>query len=156
MGHRVLHDETLDHGALLSRDGGIRRGLILLCALAALVPGAAAGVDGLPAAPARPAAHDDAIPQGPSVDERLAEIARRIQRSLRYPPIARERGATGEALVAFEVRSDGAPERIELAASSGSSSLDRAALRAVAEAAPLPFVYGRIQVPVRFALEPAE
>jgi len=128
----------------------------LLCAVAALVPGAAVGVDGLPAAPARPAAHDDAMPRGPSVDERLAEIARRIQRALRYPPIARERGATGEALVAFEVGSDGAPARIELVGTSGSGALDRAALRAVAEAAPLPFVYGRIQVPVRFALEPAE
>jgi protein TonB len=132
-------------------------------ATAWLVPAAAAGVEALPAPEANPAgappphpteAHRDAVPQGPSVDERLVEIARRIQRALRYPPIARERGATGEALVAFEIRSDGTPERVELARTSGSGALDRAALRAVADAAPLPFVYGRIHVPVRFALEP--
>ena len=72
---------------------------------------------------------------------------------VRYPAIARERGATGEAMVAFEIASDGKPEAIELAETSGSGALDRAALSAVADAAPLPFVYGRIQVPVRFALD---
>ena len=90
------------------------------------------------------------------MEARLAEIARRVQRSLHYPAIARGRGVIGEAMVAFEIGADGAPHDIALAESSGSGALDRAALHAVAEAAPLPFVYGRIQVPVRFALDSAQ
>ena len=106
-----------------------------------------------PAVAARPPPHQDAAPRGPGVEERLAEIARRVQRSLHYPAIARSRGVIGEALVAFEIGADGSPRSIALVETSGSGALDRAALRAVAEAAPLPFVYGRIQVPVRFALD---
>lgn len=110
----------------------------------------------LPAVAARPPAHLDAAPRGPGVQARLAEIARRVQDSLHYPPIARSRGVVGEATVGFEVGADGHPRGIALAATSGSGALDRAALRAVAEAAPLPFVYGRIQVPVRFALDASD
>ncbi len=94
----------------------------------------------------------DAAPPAPRVDERLAEIARRIQGASRYPAIARERGVSGEALVSFEIRADGRPGRLELVESSGSGALDRAALEAVERAAPLPFVYGRVTAPVRFTL----
>src|SRR5262249_49624348 len=92
---------------------------------------------------------------GPSLDERLGEIATRIQRALRYPAIARTRGVAGEALVAFEIGADGSPRRLELVTSSGSGALDRAALEAVERAAPLPFVCGRVTTPVRFHLAPA-
>ena len=110
-------------------------------------------VEALPRVDARPPVYFDAVPRGPSVDERLAEIARRVQQASRYPPIARERGATGEALVAFEIGANGRAKHIELTETSGNGALDRAAVRAVAEAAPLPFVYGRILVPLRFTLE---
>jgi protein TonB len=118
--------------------------------LAAALAGPASGEPATPT-PASPVV--DAAPSGPSVDERLAEIARRIQRASRYPAIARERGVVGEALVAFEIGADGRPARLELVASSGSGALDRAALDAVERAAPLPFVYGRVTTPVRFTLD---
>lgn len=97
--------------------------------------------------------HTDAAPRGPGVEERLAEIASRVQHASRYPAIAQARGASGEAVVGFEIGPDGAPRDLALAETSGSGALDRAALSAVADAAPLPFVFGRIQVPVRFALD---
>jgi TonB family protein len=130
---------------------------LLLAALALACAAAAAGAEpALPPVDARPLPYTDAVPAGPSVEERLAEIARRVQGVSRYPAIARERGASGEALVAFEIGPGGAPRGLELVQTSGSGALDRAALRAVAEAAPLPFVHGRIQVPVRFALDTEE
>jgi protein TonB len=96
---------------------------------------------------------EDASPARDSVDARLAEIARRVQEASRYPAIASRRGATGEALIAFEVGPRGVPRELVVARSSGSGALDNAALRAVEAAAPLPFVYGRISVPVQFTLE---
>ena len=95
----------------------------------------------------------DAVPPGPSVAERLTEIRRRIQAALVYPPLARLERVEGEALVHFEVDRDGAPRELRVFRTSGKPSLDRAAIRAVAAAAPLPWVYGRLEVPVRFELE---
>lgn len=106
----------------------------------------------LPAVAARPPAYTDAAPRGPSVNERLAEIARRVQAESQYPPLARQRGVAGTSEVSFEVGSAGVPVRIETAETSGHPILDRAARRAVEDAAPLPFVYGRITVPVEFQL----
>jgi protein TonB len=117
---------------------------MLLCALA-LGTGVAAG--------AEPPRHMDALPPAPSVEERLVEIQRRIQRAVVYPPMARAQGIEGIALLQFEIRHDGEPAAVEVAHSSGHSILDRAAERSVHLAAPLPWVYGRIEVPVRFALE---
>jgi len=44
----------------------------------------------------------DAFPRGPSVEERLAEIRRRIQDAVEYPPLARRRRLEGVARVAFD------------------------------------------------------
>jgi len=96
----------------------------------------------------------DAIPRGPSVEERLAEIRRRIQRAVEYPPRARKRGLEGVATVGFEIdRADGRAREIQLVDSSGHPSLDRAAEQSVVRAGALPWVYGRLQVPVRFDLD---
>ena len=94
----------------------------------------------------------DAVLPRPTASERLAEIARRVQQVASFPPIARARGLEGEALVAFEITREGAPHKIHTVRSSGSVALDRAAERAVSDAAPLPWVYGEVIVPVRFAL----
>jgi protein TonB len=126
----------------------VRRRAVVSALLVLSLAGVAASEP--PAAKPPPAV--DAAPLGPSVDQRLAEIARRIQRASRYPAIARERGVSGEALVGFEVGGDGRPSRLKLVVSSGSGALDRAALDAVERAAPLPFVYGRVTAPVRFSL----
>ncbi len=103
---------------------------------------------------ARPPAVD-AIPRGPSVEARLAEIRRRVQAALRYPGVGRMRGLEGVARVGFELDRDGTPRELALVRSSGHRTLDRAALRSVTEAAPLPWVYGRVVIPVHFELEEA-
>jgi len=123
-------------------------------ALVAIVALAAWGLgEEARAQPAGPHAPVDAAPSGPSLDARLAEIQRLIQQALVYPPIERKRGAAGEALVAFHIDGAGRAASIELARSTGYPLLDRAALRAVAAAGPLPYVYGRLEVPVRFQLD---
>jgi protein TonB len=94
----------------------------------------------------------DAAPPVVPVQERLAEIQRHVQATLRYPESARARGIDGEAQVAFVIGPDGHARDVALLASSGSSALDRAAERAVREAGPLPRVLGRVRIPVRFEL----
>jgi protein TonB len=100
-----------------------------------------------------PAPWLDAVPQGPSVAARLEEIRRRVEAALAYPPDARWRDQGGAALVEFEIGSDGRAREVRLARSSGLASLDRAATRAVEDAGELPYVYGRLRIPVRFALD---
>lgn len=95
----------------------------------------------------------DAVPRAPSVDERLGRIRDRIQAALIYPPSARWRELEGVTRVRFEIDATGHAERLETSGSSGHWILDRAAERAVKDAAPLPFVWGRLEVPVHFALE---
>jgi len=113
----------------------------------------AAGTDELAAVESLEVRLVDAVPQGPSVAARLAEIRRRIQAALVYPPLARMKRIEGEALVRFEIEHDGTARDVVVHRSSGKPSLDRAAALAVAEAEPLPWVYGRLEVPVRFELE---
>ena len=110
--------------------------------------GAVAGAAGVDAA--LPAV--DAAPQGVPVQERLAEIQRRVQAALHYPESARARGVAGQARVGFEVQADGRAAHVALLESSGSAALDRAAQRAVREADGLPPVLGRVAIPVRFEL----
>jgi protein TonB len=94
----------------------------------------------------------DALPDAPSAEERLTEIRRRIQAALVYPPAARRRGLEGVARVQFEIGAEGRADRIELVRSSGHALLDRAAREGVVAAGVLPRVYGRVEVPVHFAL----
>ncbi|MGH0030682.1 MAG: energy transducer TonB [Myxococcota bacterium] len=105
---------------------------------------------------AEPAAAPDVAARGPSIEERLAEIQRRVQAGAHYPESARARGVHGEARMGFAVSPDGRAEDVELLASSGSLALDRAAERAVREARALPRVVGRVAIPVRFALRPSD
>lgn len=123
-----------------------------LCALLLLAPTPAAAQE-LAAAGVEDVRFVDAAPVGPSVAERLAEIRRRIQAALEYPPLARSQRLEGETLVHFDIEHDGTPRGVEVHRSSGRPSLDRAATRAVDAAAPLPWVYGRLEVPVRFELD---
>ncbi len=98
---------------------------------------------------------EDAFPEGVSVDARLEEIRRRIQAAVVYPHTARARRLEGVATVGFEIdRSSGLAHGIRLVDSSGHPSLDRAAERSVVRAGELPWVYGHLEVPVRFHLQP--
>ena len=92
------------------------------------------------------------MPQGPRLEDRLLLIRERIQAALVYPPLARLRRLEGVALVRFAIAADGRPRELAVAGSTGHAILDRAALAAVEAAAPLPWVYGRLEVPVRFEL----
>jgi Meckel syndrome type 1 protein len=94
----------------------------------------------------------DAVTRGPSVDERLAIIAKRVQAAATYPALAQVRRVQGTSVVVFEIGADGAARDVAVATSSGSPQLDRAAERAVRDAGALPWVYGRLEVPVRFEL----
>jgi len=94
----------------------------------------------------------DASSSGPTVAERFAAIQRRVHEVVDYPPIARAREVTGESQIEFAIDRAGQPIDIVAIESSGSALLDRAAVRAVEQAAPLPWIHGRIIVPVRFEL----
>ena len=98
------------------------------------------------------AAIEDAVPLGPRVDDRLLVIRERIQAALVYPPLARLRQLEGVAHVRFAIAEDGRPQDLSVAGSTGHAILDQAALAAVEAAAPLPWVYGLLEVPVRFEL----
>ena len=119
--------------------------LAAVAASAAAEEGAAAGVAAVRVV--------DATPRGPSVVERLREIRRRIQRALVYPPLARSQELEGETLVRFEISHGGGAREVRVHRSSGMPTLDRAAVRAVEAAAPLPWVYGVLEVPVTFELD---
>jgi TonB family protein len=95
---------------------------------------------------------DDAMPQGPSVANRLALIREKIQNALEYPPLARLHDSDGDALVRFEIGRSGSAENIRVVRSSGHDRLDTSAVRAVETASPLPWVYGPLEVPVHFEL----
>jgi protein TonB len=97
----------------------------------------------------------DAIPRGPSMAERLEVIRRRLQSALVYPPLARRRGIEGTTTIEFEIGPAGRAADVRTTASSGSDLLDRAAERCAVDAGPLPRVLGRLEVPIRFALESA-
>ncbi len=94
----------------------------------------------------------DAVPAGPSVAERLAEIQRRIQAALVYPPAARERGLAGVAELEFAIGPSGRARDLRLVASSGHDLLDQAARESVVAAGALPQLGGRLRVPVRYDL----
>ena len=126
---------------------------LLLLAFALVGVSAPAAADEIAAVETAGVRFVDAVPLGPSVASRLAEIRRRIEAALVYPPLARLQRVEGEALVRFEIGHDGAPREVRVFRTSGKPSLDRAATRAVAAAAPLPWVYGRLEVPVCFELE---
>lgn len=123
--------------------------LALLLAAGSALP--AARAEDAVATPGR----QDAQPSGPSVDERLDEIRRRLAAALEYPPIARRLELEGTAWLRFEIDRQGVAHDVEVSRSSGHDVLDRAALRSVERAGPLPWVYGRIEVPIRFALDGA-
>jgi len=131
----------------------MRRGALALALALALAPTRAGPARAGPAAapPAAPGAVD-VVPQGPSLDERLAEIRRRVQRALVYPPLARLRGLEGTTRLEFEIGADGRARGVAVAHSSGSGLLDRAAERALRAAGELPYVWGRLSLPVGFVL----
>ena len=132
------------------------RGLAIAALGAAIAGSVAARAESPPARHAAAPvaiASEDAVTRGPSVDERLEQIRARIQAALVYPPLARRLELTGITWLRFSIDSQGTAREVELARSSGHRILDQAARRTLDRAGRLPWIYGRIEVPVRFALE---
>jgi len=98
---------------------------------------------------------DDAMPQGPSLADRLAIIREKIQNALEYPALARLHDSDGDALVRFEIDRTGSAQNVRVVRSSGHDRLDTSAVHAVETASPLPWVYGPLEVPVHFRLTAA-
>ncbi len=129
-----------------------RRARGLVCALLL-----AAGATGMPAGAGPGEGFDpgfqDGLPAGPSLTARIDEIRRRVQGAVVYPARARARGWSGVAHIRFAIGVDGHAEQVETVRSSGFRLLDRAAEQGARDAGRLPHVYGKLEVPVRFALE---
>ncbi len=121
--------------------------IALLLALAGLAP--ASAQEPVAAAPVEV----DFIPMGPSPQQRLEEIRRRVQAAIVYPARARERGFEGTARIQFQVGDDGLAREITTVESSGHAILDSAAERGAREAGQLPPLYGWIRIPVEFDLK---
>jgi protein TonB len=131
----------------------MRRALVavaLVCGTVAFAP--PAGADPPTRLASRPSDGIDAAPRGVPLADRIEQIRARVQAAASYPALAQVRRVEGTSVVGFEIAPDGAPRAIEVAATSGFPILDRAATRAVADAGRLPWVYGRLEIPVRFEL----
>ncbi len=81
-------------------------------------------------------------------------LAAAIERTKSYPRIARERGIEGIVRLRFMLAPSGSVEKIEIVQSSGYEVLDKASIGAVYRAAPLPYVNGWVEMPMRFELKP--
>ena len=106
-----------------------------------------------PAVAAPPRAWVDAIPVGPSVAERLAQIRQRIDEVLVYPTIAKMRNIDGVVTLQFQIGADRKVKQLRVHESSGYPSLDQAALTAASKVEKLPYVVGKIRIPVHFILK---
>jgi TonB family protein len=82
-----------------------------------------------------------------------ANLAAAIERTKNYPRLARDRGIEGLVRVRFRLTSSGTVEKIEIVQSSGSDILDSASIGAVYRAAPLPYVSGWVEMPMKYVLK---
>ncbi len=85
--------------------------------------------------------------------EEWAALAAAIERTKNYPRIARERGIEGVVRLRFRLAPSGAVEKIEIVQSSGYEILDNASVGAVYRAAPMPYVSGWIEMPMKYVLK---
>jgi TonB family protein len=76
----------------------------------------------------------------------LKVIISKIHSEKYYPRIAKKRGIQGDALLRFELKTDGGLEKVNILKSSGSNILDKAAVNTVKKAAPFPYINGSIDV----------
>ncbi|WP_305043472.1 energy transducer TonB [Geoalkalibacter sp.] len=113
-------------------------------------------------APPAPVVAPPAPPAPPVAASRLGEYLETVRLAVeahkQYPSAARQLGQQGSVLVRARILPDGSLAEIEVVASSGHRHLDRAALAAVRNAAPLraPDGYGLgdvvLEIPITFRL----
>ena len=75
-----------------------------------------------------------------------------IEKAKTYPFLARKRKIEGTVITGFVIDNKGYPQDIKVKKSSGYEILDAAAVQIVKNAAPLPYVKGKITVPISFKL----
>lgn len=83
----------------------------------------------------------------------IGAIRRAIDKAKHYPAIAKKRGVEGTAFIEFTINGMGHPENVRIVRSSGSDTLDAAALQTIAAAAPFPLVTGILELPIAYRLE---
>jgi TonB family protein len=76
-----------------------------------------------------------------------------IERVKRYPRLARERGMEGVVRIRFRLDPSGNVEHIKVVQSSGFKILDSASVSAVYRAAPMPYVNGWVDMPMKYVLK---
>ena len=84
----------------------------------------------------------------------MAEISKKIERSKRYPLLARKSGIEGRSLVRFQIGDAGQAEGIGIKDSSGSLLLDGEAVETIRRAAPFPPYKDPLEIWIRFDLNP--
>jgi TonB family protein len=76
-----------------------------------------------------------------------------IERVKKYPRLARERGMEGVVRLRFMLNPSGGVDAVEVVKSSGYEILDSASVSAVYRAAPMPYVNGWVEMPMRYVLK---
>lgn len=90
-----------------------------------------------------------------SIDSIASRFASRVEANKKYPHMALKRNQQGVAVVSVTIASDGSLFECGIAASSGVSSLDKAAVQAVERSCPFSHGAGRsvsFSVPIHFIL----
>jgi protein TonB len=124
---------------------------------AVVAPPAGAGTPALAPAPTSRAGDNHGAVTGPDPDT-LHALVRHLEAHRYYPVQARRQGIEGTVRLAFRIQTDGSLAAVEVRKSSGSRLLDRAAVRTVERASPLPrelaaAVAGQeLTIPVTFRL----
>ena len=85
--------------------------------------------------------------------DQWAVIESAIEKSKKYPRLARERGIQGVVHVRFKLTTSGDVETVEIVKSSGYDILDDASVRTVYRAVPMPYVNGWVEVPIAYVLK---
>lgn len=85
-------------------------------------------------------------------NELLGIIRDMIEKSKRYPLLARRRGIEGTTLVRFKLKKDGSLESVGLEKSSGKGILDRESINTIKRAAPFPYIKGWVVIPLDYKL----
>jgi protein TonB len=122
--------------------------------------GSSGYVHGLPAQSASASGSGTGLHSGGTAGNKylrrhFAYIRNMIMSKLRYPAIARQKGWSGRLKISFLVGEDGSVNDVKIIASSGFSVLDKNAIDAVKEIAPLPTppVRAEIIMPITYRLK---
>jgi periplasmic protein TonB len=93
---------------------------------------------------------------GPQTGQASAEylgLVEAIERVKKYPRLAREHGMEGVVRLRFMLNRSGGVDAVELVKSSGYEILDSASINAIYRAAPMPYVNGWVEMPMRYVLK---